>query len=497
MKTGLLKCVTLFFTLALSVIASHGQAASYFVNATHGDDGNSGAELSPWATFARAWQQLEPGDTLYVSDGIYSEPLRIPLSGRAGAPITVKATTPGEAIIATRAEPAIEVLNQAHLVIEGISARTDGESSTIVIGGHDGPDWTDRTHHIVLRQVSARGNAIDGNGSVVNIARSYDVLAEDIWAYGNSRTVVQLAGNENLTLRRAVIRWDGWRGYDYNPNNYRSALLVSNTVNSLFENLIIFDGHQPGYGENPETSGSLAAIRVSGSMGGRYTPFDGASNNRFKGIIILNNQEMGIRIEGHIVLEDNHFSDVVVWDNSGYGVSVPRRSDGAIFERMTVGENGNGVYFGQDWDKVYASTLVDSIIYNNDLQTYSFGLRANPKQTYNDRNFITGHRYNYYGTKPGPEALLTGPKIDYLPGVDIDAADRRTAGAIGAEVIYRSNDGSTTLEPLWPYPNEGKIKEEMCSEATLLITGRTGTATPDWCQRDVSLSSYIWQYLGN
>ena len=48
---------------------------------------------------------------------------------------------------------------------------------------------------------------------------------------------------------------------------------------------------------------------------------------------------MGIRIEGHIVLEDNHFSDVVVWDNSGYGVSVPRRSDGAIFERMTVGEN--------------------------------------------------------------------------------------------------------------------------------------------------------------
>ena len=66
-----------------------------FVDAMRGDDGNEGAEKTPWKTLAHALRRLTPGDTLYLRGGTYFEKVSLTRSGAETAPITI-ASYPGE-----------------------------------------------------------------------------------------------------------------------------------------------------------------------------------------------------------------------------------------------------------------------------------------------------------------------------------------------------------------------------------------------------------------
>lgn len=66
-----------------------------FVDANRGDDGNSGAEQTPWKTLAHALRRLKAGDTLYLRGGTYYEKVSLSRSGTAEAPITIS-SYPGE-----------------------------------------------------------------------------------------------------------------------------------------------------------------------------------------------------------------------------------------------------------------------------------------------------------------------------------------------------------------------------------------------------------------
>ena len=70
-------------------------------------------------------------------------------------------------------------------------------------------------------------------------------------------------------------------------------------------------------------------------------------------------------------------------------------------------------------------------------------------------------------------------------------------GQIGAQIVNRigvsgSMHGDVgwnvdTGAPLWPYPNEARIKKEMCTDAGI---------TRGFCA-DTSITNYIMNYLGN
>jgi len=59
-----------------------------------------------------------------------------------------------------------------------------------------------------------------------------------------------------------------------------------------------------------------------------------------------------------------------------------------------------------------------------------------------------------------------------------------STGDIGANVVTRYQDGTLTAAPLWPWPNEARIKAEMCAETT---SGFCAAA---------SLTAYVWEYEG-
>lgn len=68
-----------------------------FYLARNGDDAGDGSRAHPWAGFAHALAQLQPGDLLYVRGGDYPTPFIISKSGEADRPIIISAY-PGERV---------------------------------------------------------------------------------------------------------------------------------------------------------------------------------------------------------------------------------------------------------------------------------------------------------------------------------------------------------------------------------------------------------------
>ncbi|HND53125.1 MAG TPA: hypothetical protein PLV92_12030, partial [Pirellulaceae bacterium] len=60
-----------------------------------GDDAGAGTETQPWKTLAHAMRKLEPGDTLYLREGVYHERIAPTRSGMPDRPITIR-SFPGE-----------------------------------------------------------------------------------------------------------------------------------------------------------------------------------------------------------------------------------------------------------------------------------------------------------------------------------------------------------------------------------------------------------------
>lgn len=86
-----MKKISLLVILLSSTSAAY--AADYFVapSGRGGSNDNPGSKEQPWRTIAYASQKLNPGDTLYIRAGEYSERLTPPKSGEPAAPIVYSA----------------------------------------------------------------------------------------------------------------------------------------------------------------------------------------------------------------------------------------------------------------------------------------------------------------------------------------------------------------------------------------------------------------------
>jgi hypothetical protein len=67
---------------------------TWFVAPT-GNDADPGTQARPWKTINAALKRLEPGDTLYLREGVYFENVYCAVAGKPDAPITIR-SYPGE-----------------------------------------------------------------------------------------------------------------------------------------------------------------------------------------------------------------------------------------------------------------------------------------------------------------------------------------------------------------------------------------------------------------
>lgn len=461
----------LLFSVVVSPLSGH--TATYYL-ATNGSDAHSGTFAKPWATFDHAWAVVRPGDTLLVKDGMYMQSIAPTVSGTQGNPITIKAERDGGAIIdGGGSRPGLYVSNKGFLTIEGFKFWNCGEQSCASISGHDGPHWSDRTHDIIVRRVAVEGSCFDNNCNGFDISRARDSLIEDVWVYGLGRYTFEAYGCDRVTVRRAVVRWDGWRGNAYKPGDPKFAVGVYNTQNSLFENIVIIDSAPASRG------GDKGALYLPSNDNGKTAPFTSTSNNRFYGLVIVHNDGVGISVEGADTNTSNSFTHAVVWGNS-WGLSVNKNARNTIFDHLTVGANPDASWFGKN--NVSGTILRNSLIYGN----AGSGVKG---PVINDYNNVYGNGANYAGSSSaGPNDISQDPRLAYILRQEDNSPNKGTASDgtdRGAAVLSRYIDGALTDQPLWPWPNEERIKRDFCV-----------SITRGFCSAE-SLTNYIWRYLGN
>jgi len=82
--------VRFFVLFSALLIAAESFAAEYHVSPS-GNDNNSGLQGSHWRTIGKANSALQPGDTVYLHTGVYTDNIAPTASGSAGKPITYMA----------------------------------------------------------------------------------------------------------------------------------------------------------------------------------------------------------------------------------------------------------------------------------------------------------------------------------------------------------------------------------------------------------------------
>lgn len=466
------------FTL-LGLLASPLHAAIWYLS-PNGDDGNSGSAAAPWASFAHALSRMAAGDELVIADGSYDQ--RIVIRGREQ--LTLRAANRGQARVAGGGSgPVLELQDCAFITVDGLRLSDGGENNVLSVDGTTAPGLSAQgsSHDIVLRNLGIEGSCLQYNCAAAAISRSSEVVFEDSWIFGAGRYSLLVYGARNVTVRRLVVRWDRWEGGAYKVDDPRHAMNFYNTRDSIFENVYVLDA-----GRSQSRYGDKGAISIGGNANGD-TPWDSSSNNLVIGSLLINNIGNGISIESPVMQDNNRIRNVLIHGSTRHAVSLNKQVRNTLLRHLTVVRSGGGI---GDWSSGVTGTGVyDSLFVDNANAQFNGDVAE-------DWNVLHGNAENRNGGSLGPhDTTGVRPDLNNL----LDPRDAGLSGRVsaqsefnwpGAHVLERYQNGVATNVPLWPWPNETLIREDLCDAATLGRWLRTGDNQPGWCSSGMSLEAY-------
>ena len=460
------------------------QTTQYFMSPTGNDSYTGLSSQQAWATFAHAWTVLQPGDTLYLMDGIYHQTLNPTINGQPGQYITVKALNDGGAMLDGQGVRDTVDLGQPwnswdandlpnpqgnYFDVEGIVAYN---SSATVFAVY--------ARNIILRRDSGyNANPHDNEGVFEVWSKGTptvpaNILIEDLVGAGSGRKVFLAYDTYvNVVFRRNFAAWQWWVGDNFcqgywpqadgieiYPLAYDGQPAASN--NSLVENNINF-GLTPDYGislaPNPTGNGkSINGNRYLGdiSLGGGMKwdngqqAFQPAPYNyplcRYNGvekpaacpsslcIAFANNNvyRSGFVLGSSIgtLMKDNLFQDLFAWGNGSVGLAT-----GASW---AAGSTNN--------------QLIRATLVNNGL---------------GDPSSSAG-----YGADAVAGDLARFDVKSDLKILNVAGGAAYTGG--GAQLQYRYVNGVLTNTPLWPWPMEARIRKEFADPTLFQASGIGG-----------------------
>ncbi|OGS18895.1 MAG: hypothetical protein A2219_07020 [Elusimicrobia bacterium RIFOXYA2_FULL_50_26] len=470
---------------------------------------------------------ISGGDTLIIRDGTYTgggniiDYSHMPPNGSAAAYTVIKAGNAGKVVIdGENARIPVQMDNVSYIALEGIVFKN---SSAAVVS------ITNSNHIKILRCGICDANNQDLIYGDSLFFRYVDYgLIEDTYIWGNGRYRFYMLDSDHLVLRRCIDRYD--RGVSIGYGNQGSFRLYG-TSNSTLQNCISIDAGPDDYilqhsDDGPPLPASPKIVWVSpnGSSG------KSGMNNIISGCIGLNTNSFHFGFVGNSQCSGNIFKNCVFWESEN---SIWTRSPD-IADKISVLHCTFGYAFNADGyhDRAVESDITgvaevyDSIIYHSG----DVALR----NTISDYNLLYDNALNYSGGAAGIHDLssenaneinpVTGvpgngkPALKYIPRVEDDSDVNNIAsdgGDMGASVLYRiGRDGTLwgeegydeiTSNPLWPWPDEDIIKEQMRSyhydpgDGRLPLTGLRGfcASGTGLYGGAITLTSYIWEYIGN
>jgi len=489
-------------------------ATTYYLSPS-GNNSYSSAQAqnpaTPWKTFTKAFGAMAGGDTLILLDGTYSDANGTGYMSYASA---YGGDMPSGT--STNNMTTVRALNEGAVIV---SSGTDGKGNYALFLGRStkklsyakiqgikfiGGGALYNTNHIYIKNCgfwAARQNGGDVFGIGTNDGswgNTYNLI-EDCWVWGKDRIIASNYMADYNVWRRVVVRGDGCNtSYCTGSGNPNVGFTVYNSQNVSVQNMIIVDRilgggewyanfasaqHSPGNSLGPAEW--LGCISINSPDLGWYLEADSASPNAVK---IVNSVSIG-----------------TVYD----GIQVSLSSTGVIIENNTSMNSTNGANFClTDFSSGTIRNLVAKTAggYNYAISTF--------QPSYTDAYGGSSGAYSRYSPTTGarttnPLADGTTPSIKYPVRIETGSALKGTGygGAdYGANVVYKYGTDGTfygesgyntlTANSLWPWPNEDKIKSDFAS-----VTGGARGFAASGKQKNgidnITLTSYIWEYLGN
>ena len=436
----------------------------YYLSPT-GSDANDGSENSEWATFEHAFASMEGSDALIIRDGVYDERFgtwQYDSSGKAVAVSNPPSGIPGFPTIIAAEHPGGVIINQDawigndYLEILGLRFVSDSGGVASFSG-----------NHINVRQTSFHGDQ-DGPEMICLVGASGShILFEDSWVSGVGECAY-FAGSgsrfddtrgHHITYRRVVMSLQGYEGsLEY------VGILLYGAKDILVENAIAID-----FAPISDTPFDY--------KGGIYSRVGyGAARHDYYGSLVLNNPFDGF------LLTVGGCENCVAWDVGGHGFRQRNQATetiGHVVHKVTVGDAGTGV---MNFSHAYSNALV---------------VDSGPGSSRIGGEFH--HTFNSTVGSEGSNTLVNvNPELKYITRIESGAPGFRNGlanASRGADLLFRYVNGVETNEPLWPWPHEDRIKKEMCTD--IGVTDGFCAAGNGLYGGPITLTSYIWEYLGN
>ncbi len=500
--------ILVFFILVLP--RGFAAAATYYVSTTGSDTTGIGSSGNPWATFSKGISSMSGGDTLIAKSGTYT--------GTSNSIVNVPSGTPG-AYTEVRAETDWGVTLSA----TGSGAYThpiDISTSYIQLRGFKIINHTG-THCVAsgdyIKVIRCASDGIGGGPGASFVADGNYILFEECYAWGGGRYPIRTAKEsaQYVIFRRCVVRWD------YSDTKEPYACFANyECSNVYFQNCIAIDG----------VDNRAQEITYDG-LKGFFTP-NGVSETHFEGCISLNMEGAGFYIDNPPVINIT-LTNCVAWASKNHANA---ETDGypprAFFTRPGDGPLtlNHCTFGGSDWTQngVSTSELTQDTIKNSILANFT----ALDASAYAESGFDTSDYNDYYGNAGGRDrsggigahSLTTNPftnSLKYLTriksgstlsgiaddGGDIGTTILKNVGVSGT-LYGELGWNETTTEDLWPFPNEDVMKQDMASfyeapneayNGSPEMNGARGFAAPGngLYGGPITLTSYIWEYLGN
>lgn len=471
---------------------------TFYISPTGSDWNNGRSATEPFKSFAQAFDKMSAGDELVLLDGAYSEAVgtgyisytditegiggshsgQIPSGVDATRMTLVRAQNPGKVTIAGQLFIGRTFRKDNYIRVEGITFKGGGSLFN--------------ASYVTIKRCGFHGAF--GIGTNDHDQGNEHNLIEDVWIWATGERVIAINYRSRFNVwRRVLVRGDSCgsqhcRGSG-NPN---VGITVYDSSNVSMQNVLVVDrilarGDQP-----------YADFAAAQHSPGAY--FFG--KNEWLGTLSLRSPDTGYYMEpdvGGTIDPTIRISHAIAWDAAELGVNLARAGTNNLLENLTVRAlGGDGVRVAPE----LTSGILRNVI-SVDAGRYGINSRYpsryvnvyNPKvDAYQQTPCITG----CYSTNPRADGEI--PSLNYLvriePGSGLKSRGHQGTD-IGANLLYRYGvEGSRygemhfntlTSAPLWPWPNEERIKSEMCEQ--------TGV-TRGFC-RAKSLTHYIWEYLGN
>ncbi len=482
-------------------------AADYYVAITGSDTAGQGTTGSPWGTIGYGINQLASGDTLIVKAGTYlgrenfiNSRLSALPSGTPGNYTTIKAESPLTAVI--RNSGSINYYDNL-LRLEGNYIHVDGFVIDMI--NQREPEYNAEVtgnYNKITQSLFRREGDVNEFGGWVSILGDYN-LVEDSAGVGAARYGFYTGGptssaSQNI-FRRIVARVD----YS-NSLQPKSAFAAygnndgHNMHDVLFQNCIAIDGRRGPTGSEE-------------TYGGFYFPKN-AANVTVQGSIVLNNEAAHAGYFAKELHGENiRLEHSIAWDVYGTSYIAGVRINGAGgpyfgMDHMTIGESPVAYY---NQDSAQQRVMTNSLLHNN-------GARSNGS----DYGW-TSATHNAFSPAPqatGSNSVTGNVDLKYILRAESDSAlvgAASDSGNIGADVTQQYGVSGTlwgepgydqrTTNNLWPWNHEDTIKQWFSvtnnppagNVPSTNNTIRGFTVANDQFGKSMTLTRYIWQYLGN